>query len=78
MFALTTKTPELGVITLGESMKSNPEFDNFNSAMDTILKADPKAVKEAMEAEKQANAEKREQRQTEPGKRKRPSSKQTS
>jgi hypothetical protein len=27
--------------------------------MDTILRADPKAVKEAMEAEKLANAEKR-------------------
>jgi hypothetical protein len=27
--------------------------------MDTILKADPKAVKAAMAAEKQANAEKR-------------------
>jgi hypothetical protein len=35
------------------------ELDNFNSAMDTILKADPKAVKEAMEAEKRENAEKR-------------------
>jgi hypothetical protein len=27
--------------------------------MDTILKADPKAVKEAMEADKRENAEKR-------------------
>jgi hypothetical protein len=27
--------------------------------METILRADPKAVKEAMEAEKQVNAEKR-------------------
>ena len=35
------------------------EFDSFNSAMDTILKADPKAVKAQMEAEKKANAEKR-------------------
>jgi hypothetical protein len=40
-------------------MRSNPEFQRFNSAMDTILRADPKAVKEAMEAEKRANAEKR-------------------
>ena len=39
--------------------KRNAEFQNFNSAMDTILKADPKAVKEQMEAEKKANAEKR-------------------
>jgi hypothetical protein len=37
-------------------MKPNLEFDKCNSAMDTILKADPKAVKEAMEAEKEANA----------------------
>ena len=39
--------------------KKASEFDSFNSAMDTILKADPKAVKEQMEAEKKANAEKR-------------------
>lgn len=35
------------------------EFKTFNEAMDTILRADPKAVKEAMGAEKRANAEKR-------------------
>jgi hypothetical protein len=29
------------------------EYDQFNSAMDTILKADPKAVKSAMEVERQ-------------------------
>jgi len=40
-------------------MKSNPELTAFNAAMDQILKADPKAVKTAMEAEKAANAEKR-------------------
>lgn len=34
-------------------MKTSREFQEFNSAMDTILKADPKAVKDAMEAEKQ-------------------------
>ena len=39
--------------------KTSPEYDAFNSAMDTILHANPKAVKEAMEAEKQANAERR-------------------
>lgn len=32
-------------------MKNHSELDNFNSAMDTILRADPKAVKEAMEKE---------------------------
>jgi hypothetical protein len=39
--------------------KRNPEFENFNSAMDSLLRADPKAVKEEMEAEKLANAKKR-------------------
>lgn len=37
-------------------MKNNSEFDNFNSAMQTILRADPKAVKQAMEKEHQAQA----------------------
>ena len=40
-------------------MKSNSELTAFNSAMETILKADPKAVRAAMEADKAANAEKR-------------------
>jgi len=40
-------------------MAHNPEFENFNTAMDTILRADPKAVKAAMEAETLANAEER-------------------
>jgi Na+/phosphate symporter len=35
------------------------EYSTFNKAMDTILRADPKAVKEAMETEKKTNAEKR-------------------
>jgi hypothetical protein len=35
------------------------EYSTFNKAMNAILRADPKAVKEAMEADKQANAEKR-------------------
>ena len=35
------------------------EFDNFDAGMADILRASPKAVKEAMKAEKQANAEKR-------------------
>lgn len=42
--------------------KSN-EFTRFNDAMGTILRADPKAVKEAMEAEKRANAQKRQQKE---------------
>jgi AT hook motif len=33
-------------------MKNNPEYENFSSTMDTILKADPQDVKLAMEAEK--------------------------
>ena len=40
-------------------MKISKEFTQFDKAMGTILRADPKAVKAAMEAEKQANAEKR-------------------
>ena len=40
-------------------MKQNQDFQTFNQAMTTILRADPKAVKAAMEAEKKANAEKR-------------------
>jgi hypothetical protein len=38
----------------------NPDFEKFNSAMDAILRADPKAVKEAMETEARAHAEERE------------------
>jgi len=39
--------------------KNKSEYEDFNAAMDAILKADPKAVKEQMEADKKANAEKR-------------------
>jgi hypothetical protein len=35
------------------------EYRTFNKAMDTILKADPKAVKDAMEAEKQEREDQR-------------------
>ncbi len=35
------------------------DYENFNKAMDTILRADPKAVKAAMEAEQKANAKER-------------------
>ncbi len=45
--------------------------EKFNAAMDTILRADPKAVKAAMEAEKKANAEKRKAKGT-PAKKKEP------
>ena len=33
------------------------EFQQFDNAMKTILRADPKAVKEALEREKRENAE---------------------
>ena len=39
-------------------MKSK-EYQKFDQTMNTILRADPKAVKSAMEAEKKANVEKR-------------------
>lgn len=41
-------------------MRKSREYQSFNSAMKTILRADPTAVKEAMEREKQANAAERE------------------
>ncbi len=34
-------------------MSRNDQFKKFDDAMTTILKADPKAVKDAMDAEKQ-------------------------
>jgi hypothetical protein len=40
-------------------MKNNPEFDKFDAAMSTILKADPKAVKAAMEQDKKDRAKQR-------------------
>jgi hypothetical protein len=40
-------------------MKTNKQYSAFDSAMGAILRADPKAVKAAMEAEKKANDEKR-------------------
>jgi hypothetical protein len=33
-------------------MKTNPEYNSFSKAMDTILKANPDHVKAAMDAEK--------------------------
>lgn len=38
---------------------SDSEYDTFNSAMDTILKADPAKVKAQMEAEKKEREEQR-------------------
>ena len=40
-------------------MSQNKEFDTFNRAMDTILKAKPEIVKRAMELEKQDRANRR-------------------
>ena len=39
--------------------KETSQYETFNTAMSTILKADPKAVKAAMEADKQDRAKKR-------------------
>ena len=39
--------------------KSNSDFEKFDSAMSTILKADPKAVKAAMEQDKKDRAKRR-------------------
>lgn len=39
--------------------KHGSDFDKFDSAMDTILKANPAAVKAAMEADKQARKSKK-------------------
>jgi hypothetical protein len=43
---------------------SSAELDTFNTAMDTILRADPKVVKAQMEAEKGQRAAKREAKKT--------------
>jgi hypothetical protein len=40
-------------------MKQSPEFKNFNAAMDNLLKADPKRVREQMESESRIHAEER-------------------
>jgi hypothetical protein len=40
-------------------MKTSREFQEFNSAMDTILKADPEKVKAEMEADKREREEQR-------------------
>lgn len=40
-------------------MRRSREYKAFDMAMGTILQADPKAVKEAMEREKQENAKRR-------------------
>lgn len=40
-------------------MKTNPEFETFNNAMDTLLRADPKVVKAEMESDSRAHAAER-------------------
>lgn len=40
-------------------MKTTSEYEKFNTAMDTILKADPTKVKAEMEAEKREREEQR-------------------
>jgi hypothetical protein len=45
-------------------MKKNSELANFNTAMDTILRADPQVVKAQMKAEKSQRAAKRKAKQT--------------
>ena len=45
-------------------MTKSEEFHRFDQTMNTILRADPKAVKAAMEAEKKSNAEKRKSKKT--------------
>lgn len=45
---------------------TNTEFDTFNRAMDTILRADPKAVKASMEADKATRVAKRQQTEKQP------------
>ncbi len=39
--------------------KSSPEYEAFDAAMDSILKADPVKVKAEMAADKQARSKKR-------------------
>jgi hypothetical protein len=45
-------------------MKTNSEYDAFNSGMDAILRADPKAVKAEMEAQREQRAKAREAKKT--------------
>ncbi len=56
LFSLGDDLPKL---LNGGLMKSNPEYDDFNKAMDAILKADPAKVKAQMDAEKVEREEKR-------------------
>ena len=43
-------------------MRTSNEYQNFNRAMDTILKADPAKVKAAVDAQVEANTAEREAR----------------
>jgi hypothetical protein len=40
-------------------MNKSGEFEKFNTAMDMLLRADPRAVKEAMAADMKSQAEER-------------------
>ncbi|MDR5729147.1 MAG: hypothetical protein RB191_17150 [Terriglobia bacterium] len=42
-----------------KKLENNTEYDKFNPAIDAILKADPKAAKDAMEVEKRGREERR-------------------
>lgn len=44
-------------------MKGETEFENFDSAMDKLLKVPPQVVKDAMKAEKRARTEDRSRKQ---------------
>jgi len=44
---------------------NSKDFEAFDAAMSKVLRADPKAVKDAMEDEKRERAEKREQKEKE-------------
>jgi hypothetical protein len=46
-------------------MKESSEYEAFNSAMDSILKADPAKVKAQMEAEKKQREESRKAKKAE-------------
>ena len=43
-------------------MKKNSEYEQFNRTIDTILKADPKIVKQQMEDDMRQRAETRKQK----------------
>ena len=54
--------------TKANSADRMTDFDKFDAAMGTILKADPKAVKAAMEADKQGRSAVRQAKRAAAGK----------